>query len=500
MPVERNYKPILWGALLGLSLALRLPGLFESLWFDEVYRTFVVLREDGIKDLLLHDVHNPLYNACMYGWIRVFGDSEVSIRLPSLLAGYLLTWLIWRWTRPRLGERAAAIAAVWLLLSPVPVWYSAEAKNSIFTALTSSWVLITHSNLLAAGGRDAGRRLTLCILACILAVLTDFQTLLIILPVWAGVALEVIRRRPAEDPAGTPPLGPRLACIIAATIMTLLPLLIFKAVNFSELPRDYPGLFNIKSLLWFLCLWMPIGTVLPNAAPGWWPLEVASTGVILLPLLFLGLRRLRGTASGWILWLSFCFPLAFYLIASAVLHAMGDKTRIYQDRNLIVVMPWYPVILAAGIDSITRKFLRDLAAGVVLVGALASSLAIELFLQESWTVMTPNPDWRGAARIIDNTPGRALVLSRTALLPLRYYSHDSELIEFRVPGKPPDEAIPADEVAKILAARPEREFFLISDPWWAGLQPADMPALDAAFPLIERTTLRSLVVERRGRR
>src|SRR3954468_15698820 len=71
MPTQPNprplFPPILWSLLLGLSLALRVPGLFESLWFDEVYRTFVVLRDDIMKDLLLHDVHNPLYNAFMYG-------------------------------------------------------------------------------------------------------------------------------------------------------------------------------------------------------------------------------------------------------------------------------------------------------------------------------------------------------------------------------------------------------------------------------------------------
>src|SRR6185295_1845528 len=135
--------------------------------------------------------------------------------------------------------------------------------------------------------------------ACVLAVLTDFQTLLIIVPVWAGVALEVRRRRgaPVEAAADTS-LGRRLCITIAATVLVLLPLLIFKAVNLSELPRDYPGLFNMKALFWFLCIWMPIGTVLPNAAPNWWPLEVASTGVVLLPLMFLGLRRLRQTAAG----------------------------------------------------------------------------------------------------------------------------------------------------------------------------------------------------------
>ena len=38
-----------WGRLvgtllIGVSLVLRAPGMFESLWFDEVYRTFQVMQ------------------------------------------------------------------------------------------------------------------------------------------------------------------------------------------------------------------------------------------------------------------------------------------------------------------------------------------------------------------------------------------------------------------------------------------------------------------------
>jgi uncharacterized membrane protein len=490
--MPRPLKVTLVLALLAASLALRLPGLFESLWFDEVWRTFVILREEEIKDLLLHDVHNPLYNALMYAWVRVFGDSELSIRIPSLFAGYTLTWLIWRWTRSRLSARAAAFAAIWLLFSPVPIWYSTEAKNSIFTVLTSAWVLTTHSDLVAANRERLSRRAWLCVLACGLAVLTDFQTLLILIPVWLTVGVEAWRRRRSPDDA-SPPLWPKLTLIILSSVLLLSPLLIFKAANLTELPRDYPDLFHLKALLWFLCLWMPIGTVLPNAPPGWWPAEVAATGIVLLPLLFFGLRRLWPDPTTRLVTISFLFPLIFFLIASALLHALGDRTRIYQDRNIIVLMAWYPVVLAAGIDSLRARLLRDVAAGVVLTGALISSVLIDTVLADSWTVMTPNPDWRAAARLMDDAPGRALVLSRTYLLPLRYYSRDVELVEF------PRESIPADEVARILRTRPDQEFFLLSNPWWAGLTSDELHALDAAFPLIERTKLRSLIVERRRR-
>jgi hypothetical protein len=247
---------------------------------------------------------------------------------------------------------------------------------------------------------------------------------------------------------------------------------------------------------------MPIGTVLPNFPPGWWPLEVAITGILLLPLMYLGIRHLWRLPSGRMVTRAFVFPLLFYLIASTILHAIGDRVRIYQDRNIIVLMAWYPVVLAAGIDSITRARLRVAAASAVLGGALISSILICTVLADRWTVLAPNPDWREAAKLIDAAPGKALVISRTAMLPMKYYSKDTELREFS------RDAVPADAIAQILAesaaASPpdspsSDDFFLLSNPWWSGLKPEEMPAIDAAFPLIERTNLRSLVIERRRR-
>ncbi len=166
-----------------------------------------------------------------------------------------------------------------------------------------------------------------------------------------------------------------------------------------------------------------------------------------------------------------------------------------------MLVAWYPVVLAAGINSITRARLRTFATTAVLGGALISSILICTILADRWTVLTPNPDWREAAKLIDAAPGKALVISRTAMLPMKYYSKDTELREFS------REAVPAEAIAKILAESPPApglpsgpgDFFLLSNPWWSGLKPEEMPAIDAAFPLIERTNLRSLVIERRLR-
>ena len=194
---------------------------------------------------MLHDVHNPLYNAVMYGWIRSFGDSEVSIRMPSMIAGYAMIWVLWRWARERFGGRVAGIAAAWLLISPVPVWYFAEAKNSIFTALFGTLVLVAHDRMVADEEKQWGK-VGACVAASVFAVLTDFQTLLVIAPVWIAVALTGWReRRRGGIGRGW---GSGCSSAMMGTVVVLLPLVISgkAAPRRRNWARDYLGLFNLK--------------------------------------------------------------------------------------------------------------------------------------------------------------------------------------------------------------------------------------------------------------
>ena len=101
------------------------------------------LSGESARHLILRDVHNPLYNLMMYAWIRVIGDSEVAIRIPSLGAALALIWLVWRWVVPRFGARAGALSAAMMAVSPVAVWYSTEAKNNIFTVLFTTLGVMT---------------------------------------------------------------------------------------------------------------------------------------------------------------------------------------------------------------------------------------------------------------------------------------------------------------------------------------------------------------------
>ena len=69
----------------------------------------------------------------IFFWIRLFGDSEISVRMPSLISGILSIFLVYTLSSTLAGKRTALIATFLLCLSPVHIWYSQEARSYSLT-------------------------------------------------------------------------------------------------------------------------------------------------------------------------------------------------------------------------------------------------------------------------------------------------------------------------------------------------------------------------------
>src|SRR5262245_63242492 len=127
-PTSRHVAWLLTAAVV-VGLLLRVPLLGRPLWFDEVCmsKQWIGTWEQLLAALYV-DIHPPLFLCFMHCWNGVFGDGELSLRLPPLLAGLACIPLLY-WTGHRLvGQTAALWAVVLLTLSPVHIWYSAEAR------------------------------------------------------------------------------------------------------------------------------------------------------------------------------------------------------------------------------------------------------------------------------------------------------------------------------------------------------------------------------------
>lgn len=126
--------------ILLLALGLRLIALNQSLWLDEAIEWWAVtsfnLRE-LLTGYMVGDFNPPLHHILMWFWVRVFGESEIALRLPAVIFGVGTVWWVYkigqlvsegdegsRGGGGGVGLLAAGMAAVNGLL----IYYSQEAR------------------------------------------------------------------------------------------------------------------------------------------------------------------------------------------------------------------------------------------------------------------------------------------------------------------------------------------------------------------------------------
>ncbi len=123
-------------ALTLLAAALRFYRLGQkSIWWDEGFSVFMArLPIAEMVAATAHDTHPPGYYALLHFWRLAAGDSEVTVRLLSALAGVLVAPLAYRVVRPLAGTRAALAAMALVALNRVLIWYSQEVRQYALAA------------------------------------------------------------------------------------------------------------------------------------------------------------------------------------------------------------------------------------------------------------------------------------------------------------------------------------------------------------------------------
>jgi uncharacterized membrane protein len=126
-------------AVLALTVGGLILRLFASrgLWLDEATEVSQAHLSYGamLHQLETTDVHPPLHHTVLWLTVRLLGDSENAVRLPSLIAGTLLIPLLYRVGCELYDRRAGLAAAALGAVAPFPVWYSQEARMYAFFML-----------------------------------------------------------------------------------------------------------------------------------------------------------------------------------------------------------------------------------------------------------------------------------------------------------------------------------------------------------------------------
>lgn len=408
------------------SLALRAPRMMESVWYDEYCRTHDVLNSGSLGERLLHDVHNPLYNGVMYIWISVFGDSELSVRMPSLLAGYLSLLMFCLIIRRRVSQWAAWGVGAWCLLAPMHVWYSTEAKNNMFVLAVSTlafWAvdrMVERPTTARAGGAAA---------ALLAAFYTDLVTALVILPLLAwsvGESFRPSRRVMAIDRGGGEVSLRRASIgVVMTVIVGAAPWVVFKVLNVHDLWRAYLEPFRPREIMELLGGMFITGHAYFPLYPSRTWAAIAAL-LLVQPLLLLGARVLwRGGQSRVIVFLML-FGVAGMAGASALIDSMykGREHFIYQPRNLLCLLYVFSTLLWVGVWRVRPVMARRGIAFVLLVVGGGASVVMQTVQRDRFTVDKPRSDWRAVAAAIEADAGGAAVVavSRSPVLQLEHYS------------------------------------------------------------------------------
>jgi 4-amino-4-deoxy-L-arabinose transferase-like glycosyltransferase len=142
------------GLLTALAFALRVRGIAEGLYHDEIY-TYTETHGHSFTGMLHAVVHGaapglplertpPLYFTL--AWLgSKLGSPETTIRLPSILLGTATVPLVYLLGKRTVGRAAALLAAAFTALSPFLIFYSVEARayaTLTFLAVLSALALI----------------------------------------------------------------------------------------------------------------------------------------------------------------------------------------------------------------------------------------------------------------------------------------------------------------------------------------------------------------------
>lgn len=303
-----------WGLILALILALivRLLGILSRpIWYDEAFA--VLFAEKGLSAMLIgtlapagagaSDVHPLGYYTVLWAWMRLFGESLLSVRALSVAASLATIVVVHALARELFDVPTALVAAFLASLAPFQVHYGQEIRMYSFLGL---WLL------LATFCYWRGTKSSLWLWWAGLAIFAAFAQYTHNL---AGFYLLALAFWPVLT-RNWRALGRVFLAGVAALVLYL-PWLTHLPAQFAKVDQTYwiqrPGLYRLLTLLLTYITNLPLGPV--QLAVG---LFAALTITILALMQTLRAARIHGSGwqpAAWILYLALAPPLLVFLFS-----------------------------------------------------------------------------------------------------------------------------------------------------------------------------------------
>lgn len=136
----------IWFILL-VAAGIRFTGLVRrDFWYDEAF-TGVAVKENfhSMIEMIINDVHPPLYYVLLKGFSYFFNYSVFGIRLFSAIFGLASVWATYLLAKELFNKRTALYASLIATISPLAIQYSQEARMYamlVFLILLASYFFV----------------------------------------------------------------------------------------------------------------------------------------------------------------------------------------------------------------------------------------------------------------------------------------------------------------------------------------------------------------------
>lgn len=350
---------------LTLGFFLRLISLNQSLWLDEATTALVskMNLQDIFTKFLPGDFHPPFYYLFMKFWVLLFGVSETSLRIPSVIFGLGIIFFVYLIAKKMFDIKTANIAALLTATSGLLIYYSQEARMYSLTALLAAaafYLLIEKKWMFFS-------------VSLLLLGLTDYVALLII-PVFLIISIKNIKR----------------------FILSLVPLLVGFVLWTPVFAKQLLGGFANTGNSWWNILGtltfknaglIPVKFILGRISFGNHLVYAIVAGLSIILFGYLVVRSFK-SAKKILLWL--ILPIVLGMLISA-------KVPILYYFRFIFCLPALYILVADGLESLGRKYFWGFLIGAILINIFSSGiyLSSQKFQRE---------DWRGASQAIGENP------------------------------------------------------------------------------------------------
>ena len=386
----RSHPAAILCLILVLSVFLSIPNLNENLWYDELDATHIRLGNLTKTWIYsLEGVHLPMYIYFMFFWGRLFGDSEISVRMPPMIFGILSIVLAYYIVLKYADKKTALLTAFFLAVSPVHIWYSQEARPYAGLLFFLLLLAFSYYRLSEAPGRSLRWYLVYSVSLFFIVFSHCYAMVyLLLISVMCLFKMDTVKRNLLLINSGI------LACFIVNHLLRL------KYGSFIT-DADYLRSFTLLELWMLFFNWFISGNSLWNISFRYdtiatvfrYPFVVLTQAFFTL-IFFYGLimnlkesRKPYGANT-----IAFLFSLPAFLL---ILPLIGFS-HTYIERSAYMILPFFFMILAKGITAIKPRTLRVVTL-LVIIGFNIIVLTKYYAKQEEETVLRPNPDWRSTA-------------------------------------------------------------------------------------------------------